>query len=276
MMREMSSCGLAELRPYGILAGVLLSFISTARAGMLVVDEYGLKQVAERGEAVYVAKIVTPPKKGELELEITAVHQTGSKRARAAGFRLRTKIYTGVVWDDPRKSPIETRLAGSEPASSYAKGDLVIVVPHDGSEAQIDLLAPSEANLRKLSILFDAATREAHLRTADATILERDLSDRDLAELAYEALSGSCDVTSRRPRSTRPHLFSISSTRATKTSSGRSRSFITRSRTSRARRRRSTSRDRTSPRSRRSSQSICAIAPLMRARTSASSTSRRR
>src|SRR4051794_22032040 len=167
----------------GILAALLVS--GTAFSGQLFVDEYGLKQVAAAdGATVVVGKLVSSRKVGreqEIEVEVAQVFCKGAVSLKP-GEHLRRKVYPGVEWTDPHKSPIEHRLRHKIDAGD---GATVVVVPFEGfSSVEVELLPASPEVLRTLRILFDGSGYSAE---PEARLVE-DLANPDLAELARAVL----------------------------------------------------------------------------------------
>src|SRR5688500_19640639 len=101
--RRMSSSGCRAFA----LCIVLLFAREDAMAGQLMIDDFGLKDVAEREGYVYLGTMASPFKKGEIELTIKKVY-VANERSLTQGREGQTDtidMYKPVVWQDPRKSP---------------------------------------------------------------------------------------------------------------------------------------------------------------------------
>lgn len=151
-----------------------------AMAGQLMIEDYG---VADAG-AAYVATVVKLGPKRKIELLVERA--LGERAKQPAGATVTGEIYGGVEWTDPRKSPIDQRLRGGGAAVKVS--ERTIAVPLPGRTDVFELMAASEANLRKVSVLLDPAARASYDATP-APALEVDLRDPDLAPLALAALT---------------------------------------------------------------------------------------
>jgi hypothetical protein len=189
-----------------VIAAVGLAFASPARAGMIVVEEYGLADVASNHRGALVGKVLSSkpagPRSLDVELLLIAVHPGGGVTQKA-GDRATVRTYGGVEMTDPHRSVRDRRLRGH--ASKAIIGTLVVAVPtghglyalNDSAPMQVELRDVDEAMQRRLGVLFDAAKREAYPHEPVA-VLRRDLADPDLAALAAPALErrGALDATS--------------------------------------------------------------------------------
>ena len=175
------------------ITGVLALFLSlVVFAGQLHIDRMGLRHVAKAGDALYIGVVesVTPPKKNQkkshnssITFTIEKIVGTPQGKAPAIGSTIPLTVYGGIVWDNPNKSPIDRRLQG---AVAPKRGERVIAVDAHGANT-VELLPATDANLRVVSILWDAAARTTWLASPDA-VLGADLATEDLAAMAAEEL----------------------------------------------------------------------------------------
>jgi len=93
-------------------------------------------------------------------------------------------IYTGVVWTDPRKSPVDMRIPGNMHLSEVKPGDDVIFAPNHGFE----MIPANEETIKKLDLFFSENGIEDYKKNTDPAKLHQDLKDRDLQEIALEAM----------------------------------------------------------------------------------------
>lgn len=174
------------------VTGILALFFSVALfAGQLHVEGFGLKQVADAGDAIYIGVVesVTPPKNPKKSHDSTITFKVekvvGASTANVKpGGTIELTVYGGVVWDNPNKSPMDRRLDG---AVVPKKGARVIAVPAHGPR-HVELLPATEERMRLVSILWDAAARTAWLASPDAA-LSADLAFADLAPMAAAELA---------------------------------------------------------------------------------------
>lgn len=99
----------------------------------------------------------------------------------AVGDTVAISIHTGVVWDNPHKSPIDNRLWNHLEFSSIKDGQRIVIA---GREA----LAADSSTLRKLDLFFDPAAMKAYTTDAPDAQLARDLADRELFDTAVTVL----------------------------------------------------------------------------------------
>jgi hypothetical protein len=171
------------------MAVVLLLLGGPAGAGMLIEEEYGLREEAQQGGSVVRGKVRALRRVGTsltIELEATAVYSR-SGGALAPGTRLVRRLYGGVEWNDPGESPVERRLRGALEGAAIRVGADVIMV---GAEPPdwVSLLPASPAVLRRAAILF-ASDPAAKLAAEPSARLEGDVTDPDLQALALAELA---------------------------------------------------------------------------------------
>jgi hypothetical protein len=163
----------------------LLLGAEDAMAGQLMIDDFGLKEVAAQEGWVYAGAVAKALAKNKLELTVRRVYLVPGKDAPEAreGSTITIEIYQGIKWTNPRKSPIDRRLRGAIAARSLKVGDETIAVPASG--AGFELLAATPRNLEKVEVLFHGA--ESYAKKEEAKLAD-DLADPDLADLALAAL----------------------------------------------------------------------------------------
>lgn len=174
--------------PLVLVAALLLS--SLAFAGQLHVERFGLDDVARGGDAVALGVIEATGLLTEKEkktsrdttLELRVEQVWGASDVFEKGKVAKLRLYGGVIWDNPNKSPIERRLDG---AAGAMKGDRVIAVPHHG--ATVEVLPATEENLIAVRVLFDEAERAKWL-ASETPVLQKALGRADLASLALAEL----------------------------------------------------------------------------------------
>jgi hypothetical protein len=103
--------------------------------------------------------------------------ESSVERGFAAGDTLNLKVYTGVVWDNPRKSPIDRRLNGHIQLDEQLAGVRVVY-------ASSELLAASKATLRKLELFYNPDSMAAYRKSSALKQLAADLADFDLFDTA--------------------------------------------------------------------------------------------
>lgn len=172
------------------IAVLSLLCATAAPAGQLVVEEYGLKDVAARaafGDVVFVGTVVAVTPEGRssaLELTVEQVFPKAAARPRP-GERVRRTRYPGVAWTDPHKSPIDHRLRGAKP-DAITPGMKLVVVP--GRRGGVEVLTVDDAMLRRLAFLFEPEARARYAKEPEAKLIE-DLGDPELADAAQAELA---------------------------------------------------------------------------------------
>lgn len=172
-----------------LTALLTLTAASSAFAGMLMVEVYGLKEVAASGDASALATVVTKPtakanaKNREMTVKVERVFGT-SKRFKAGDTAKITLAELDGEWTDPGESPIDEQLRGS--LGNAEVGARVLVVP--SRKGDTELLAATDANILKAAVLYDSDGARARWLSSPTSTLEGALADEDLAHLAAAEL----------------------------------------------------------------------------------------
>ncbi|MDF1562765.1 MAG: hypothetical protein P1V51_06960 [Deltaproteobacteria bacterium] len=174
-----------------VLPALVLLLASEALAGQLHIERYGLLAVARQGGLVAQVKVRSvKTAEGNDVVAGVRVLRTWPAGRLPEGKSQEVRVYGGIVWDDPRVSPMDRRLRGGLTARALKVGDEVLLVQEQGGrglEGRVEALPMSEENLAKIEILFDerATTR---FKGSPRPELLAALGDPDLAPLAMEAL----------------------------------------------------------------------------------------
>ena len=191
-------------RSFSFLLGLALLVVAVpAHAGQLHLEWYGLKSVAARG--AYVAKVrieAVDAKAGTLDVTVLETFAVPNQGKNVPQGRFVAKLYGGVEWTNPNKSPIDRRLAGSVRIGRLKAQAEVLLVPLSGGTAlgktTFEVVLWSSALERKVKLLFAAPERMAHYaKTAGDAELVVDLQDFDLFLDAYAALKQRKKLTAR-------------------------------------------------------------------------------
>jgi hypothetical protein len=159
-----------------------LLLASAAHAGQLGIVEHGLKDAMRAGQIT--VGTVKDTRKGEILVDVKRVFlQRGSARP-TVGESAWLKLYAGVEWTDPNKSPIEPRLHGGRRSAKV--GEEIVAVPAMLGES-VEILDADPATLGTLELLF-AADPKRELATRNDTQLEALLKSADTGELALTEL----------------------------------------------------------------------------------------
>lgn len=114
------------------------------------------------------------------------------------------RIYGGVVWKDPNKSPVDRRVRGKLALSEIKPGQDVIVVSNMGYE----VLPADSKNLQKLDLFFSDQALEHYKQSSPADVLYADLNDPDLWKPALEAMGARLLLEPRAFLALEPHKIS--------------------------------------------------------------------
>lgn len=179
------------MRALGALLLLSLCLPGDAWGGQLHVKLLTLGDVARGGFAVlgtvvsvYASRrLVTVKTKKLWQNEADNGGLSGSTSAALGDIR-EFKIYGGVVWDDPRVSPVDIRVRGTLTLSQIEQGQDVIVVLGHGYE----VLPADVATQEKLDFFFSEAALTQYKQNAPEDILYADLNDLDLSKVALEAM----------------------------------------------------------------------------------------
>jgi hypothetical protein len=165
---------------------VTLTAASSAFAGMLMVEVYGLREIAASGEASALATVVTKADvKTNREMTVKVERVFGASKRFQAGANVKVQLAKlDVEWTDPGESPIDEQLRGS--LGNADVGTRVIVVP--SRKGDVELLAATEANVMKAAVLYDSDGERGRFLGSATTTLEGALADEDLAPLAAAEL----------------------------------------------------------------------------------------
>jgi hypothetical protein len=102
-------------------------------------------------------------------------------RSLQAGKEYEMNIYQGVVWDNPRKSPMDHRVRNAIHIGAVKEGQDILFLSRE-------LLAANEENLNKTEIFFGKDQIAGYLKKTKEADLVKDLNDSDLSEHAYTEL----------------------------------------------------------------------------------------
>lgn len=173
----------------GRVAFVVLTLAHVASAGQLVTQHYGLADVRKDGSFVVAGTVDTFSKgktKNDFSLTVK-VARTFGPSAPAVGSAYTVKVYDGVIWDDPHKSPMEHRLRNAV-GPQVAKGKTVYLVPQYPGSQQVELLEGTKENLTRIEVHFDDEARKRWL-ASESPVLEAALGDDELAGFAFPELA---------------------------------------------------------------------------------------
>jgi hypothetical protein len=193
--------------PRALLAALLVLLVpAPGGAGQLMIEHFGLVDVAAQGQPVYVAtvKAARPHNKRSqaLELQVTAVYPPGSDYPKV-GQTEKVTTYGGVEWTDEHKSMRERRLRGTIDSVTVGMRVVAVMGRHGGiyslrgatqPVAVVDLLAADAPTLRTVGVLFDPAQRAAYPKEP-LERLNADLQNPELAAMAASELQKSGRLT---------------------------------------------------------------------------------
>jgi hypothetical protein len=165
----------------------LLLGASTAGAGQLHIEEFGVKEVHDSGGWVAAGKVLAVRREKrvwELDVQVDRVWEGGEPNAPAIGSKQTFKFSADVEWTDPGKSPIERRLRGG--ARTATVGKRAVVVP--SGDGGVEVLPATDAVIRRLDIVW-AADPAARIAKEPEAVLRECLADPDLAALAGAELA---------------------------------------------------------------------------------------
>ncbi len=191
---------------------VILVFGSaaTADASQLIVDSYGLAEVARSGGLVFAAKLVAMDNARRMfRVGIEEIFGVDARSIEIVDYRTQTEPNGCVAWDvvgldvaigneielrnneeaifdEPDVSPIIERLNGSVPISDFAVGDRLLVVCRDRSPC--GYLPYTDSNVRRTKTFFGRTTPESFLRQAPTETLAADMVNADLHMPAVDEL----------------------------------------------------------------------------------------
>lgn len=171
------------------VALAMLSVVPVAHAGQLVTEHYGLADVRKNGSSVIAGTVdsfVKGKTKNDFSLTVKVTRTFGSS-APAVGSAYTVKVYDGVIWDDPHKSPMEHRLRNAV-GPQVAKGQTVYLVPQYPGSQQVELLEGTKENLTRIEVHFDDEARKRWL-ASESPVLEAALGDEELAGFAFPELA---------------------------------------------------------------------------------------
>ncbi len=166
-------------------AFLFLLLLVDARAGQLHVQWFGIAEVARsQGYAVH-AKIEKVNAKRS-RITVTVLRGWALDEKTAPQGKLKARLYGGVKWTNPRKSPIDRRFVGARHISDLKPGDEILLVPVWGR--QWEVASWTEDTPRKLDAFFADGGPAAYRKRATVGQLDADLADFDLYEHAYREL----------------------------------------------------------------------------------------
>ena len=179
-----------------------------AWAGQLQIHFVTLGEIALHG-AAYLGTVVSVYSSQQL-VTVKIRKSWSSERSRDgvsnidisdASYDREFKIYGGIVWDNPNRSPVDHRVRGSVPLSEVKPGQDIVVVSSRGFE-----MIPADTHtVKKIELFFSPSELENYKKNAPEDTIYHDLKDADLSVPALEAMCARKLIATRAFLTLEPH-----------------------------------------------------------------------
>lgn len=161
-------------------------------AGQLHVDYITLVDVAKWGQIIMLGTVVSiDAAKNKVQAKIKRYwrkEDTGNivnvNDVDSPKNIQELRIYSGIVWTDPNKSPMDRRVMGAISVSEIKLGQDVIFIPNMGYE----MLPAKAETMEKLDLLYSPSSLAEYKTSAPAEKLYHDLKDNDMSAMALDTM----------------------------------------------------------------------------------------